>query len=449
MKNKILKTIFADNMIQNYDTIIVGVSGGADSMCLLHFLFSNREMLKINVIAAHVNHCLRGSEADRDEAFVRNFCKQNDIKFELLKIDVASEAKRRLQGTEECGRNIRYDFFDKLSQKYGAKIATAHTASDNAETILFNLTRGAGLNGMCGIKHIRGNIIRPLINMTREDIEKYCYLNGINYMTDSTNLEDEYTRNVIRHNVIPVLKQINNGFEQSVSRLSNMLQADNNYITNQAMDFIEKNITDKGIPAEKMKEQDISVLSRIIYICTEEKNCFCTEQKHIDLIIKAVENGVGEVNLPQGITAVISQNYFRIIKRQTGKIENVSEKISGKDVISILGKKYSFLSLSRKEYEENRKFNKLLFNNCLDYDIISSNTVLRNKIAGDVFRQRGRGVSKPLKKLFNESKIPRENRMQLALIADDRILWVEGFGVADFAAVTDKTERVLYVQVEK
>ena len=178
-----------------------------NSTALLSVFVSLKEKYNLSIYAAHINHNIRGDEAKRDENFCKILCEKFNAELFIKSVDVPTLAKTAEKFSEElCGRNVRYAFFEELSQKFCAKIATAHTASDNAETLIFNIARGASLAGLSAIPPKRGNIIRPLIELSRGDIESYCEENNLEYVTDSTNLADDYTRNYIRHNIIPCLK---------------------------------------------------------------------------------------------------------------------------------------------------------------------------------------------------------------------------------------------------
>ena len=220
MNKTFIQTIEKYKLLQNGDKVIVALSGGADSVTLLDMLNSVKEIYNLTIYASHINHGLRGEEADRDENFCKILCKIYNTELFVKKADIKILAKEQKISEELCGRNVRYSYFEELSQNLSAKIATAHTASDNIETLLFNITRGSSVTGAGAITPKRGNIIRPLIMLTREDIEQYCEQNNLEYVTDSTNLTDDYTRNKIRHQVIPVLKQINPQLELSAFHFS-------------------------------------------------------------------------------------------------------------------------------------------------------------------------------------------------------------------------------------
>ena len=227
MTCNVLSAIRKYNMIEKGDVIVVGFSGGADSVCLLHFLSIVKDDYDIVLKAVHVNHNIRGEEAERDENFAREFCQKLGVEVISFSVDVPSLAEERGFSEEECGREVRYDCFRKVKCN---KIAVAHTLSDSAETLIFNLTRGTGIKGLCGINPVRDNIIRPLIYCSRQDIENYCKKHSLSYVTDSTNLSNDYTRNKIRNEVIPVLKSINPSFEKSISRLINNAENENAFM---------------------------------------------------------------------------------------------------------------------------------------------------------------------------------------------------------------------------
>lgn len=214
-------------MLSYGDKIVVGLSGGADSVCLTHALVSLRDSLSLEVEAVHVNHGIRGEEALRDEKFCSDFCKSLGIKLTVFRFDIPLECKKTGESEEECGRRKRYECFKNTAGE-NAKIATAHNLNDSAETVLLNIVRGTGCKGLCGIPPIRGNIIRPLIMTSRDDIELYCKENSLDFVTDSTNLQNEYKRNVIRNVVFPTLQKMNPSVLSAFSRLTENATDDEN-----------------------------------------------------------------------------------------------------------------------------------------------------------------------------------------------------------------------------
>lgn len=445
MDNKILKCINDYSMLAPNDSVVIGVSGGADSMCLLHYLFSLRESLNINIIVAHINHCIRGDEALRDENFVKEYCEKLNIPFMLKRVDIPKLAAELSIGTEECGRHERYNFFYELAEKYNAKIATAHTASDNTETVLLNITRGSGLKGLRGIPPTRGRIIRPLITSTRAEIERYCTKNNVPYITDSSNLSHDYTRNKIRLDIIPVLKNINPNLENTFSRLTANAAQDELYLSSVADEAIKNAFIGKGYKTELLRELPAPILTRVIIKLCEKLSFRMTEKRHIELITEIIKNQCGGVSLPNGLYADASQHIFRIYR-----IQNFAD-FEAVPLISINNIKHNdaifdITTIKINEFKINEKINKKVFENALDCDIINDNTMLRLRKPGDYFRMRRSGQAKSLKKLFNELKIPREKRDGMLVIANgSEVLWIEDIGVSKASLITEKTNKIVFV----
>ncbi|HHZ05817.1 MAG TPA: tRNA lysidine(34) synthetase TilS [Clostridiales bacterium] len=451
ISSKIITTIEEYSMLHTDDCVVVGVSGGADSMCLLHFLCSVRDKYNLHIVAAHVNHNLRGDEALRDEAFVAGWCSEHKIEFRLLSVDINRLSQEQNMGTEECGRNCRYEFFQTLANECNgnSKIATAHTLSDTTETVLFNITRGSGLQGLCGIPPVRDNIVRPLIGITRAQVEYYCSINNVSFINDSSNLTDDYSRNKIRHNVIPVLKAVNPSVEASFGRLTHIVIQQQQFITEVAMTALTAARCDSGYSSSVLVKLNPVVLSQCLIMVANNSGCKGVQEKHIDLMKGVLTTTSGAVDLPGGYVAYGKQGVFRVAKAVKNKENYVFPLDISKEFI-ICDKILSFKLISTDELNKNSKINKKLLKNLLDYDIIKNNTIIRNRSNGDVFSPYGRGVTKSLKKLFNEGKIPVENRDKLLIIScGDTIIWVEGFGVSQQYGITEKTKNVLCINVSE
>ncbi len=449
IRDIIYNTAVNGGMISHEDTIVVGVSGGADSMCLLHFLLSVRNELKLNLIVAHINHNLRGEEALRDQKFVEEVCNNLNVKCRVLSADINKISAETGQSSEECGRKIRYDFFNKLTGKNG-KIATAHTLSDNAETILFNIARGTGLKGITGIPRTRENIIRPIIDITRQQVEEYCQKNNIEYVTDSTNLTNDYSRNKIRNTVVPVLKDINPAFEHTISRLSAIAEQHLTTVTVLAQSLLDNSKIKNGYSCKALSSADNTLLKQAVILLLQGCGCKSYEEKHIKLIHNIIIRGQGAVQLPNEYTATSSQGILRVHKNTNKEsIEKEGELFKNKTFFVINNKKVTVKIITKQEFDENVKVNNLLVKNSVDYDIISFDTLIRTRQTKDVFKQQGRGVTKTLKKLFIEAKVPSEIRDTLPVIAiDNKVLWVSGFGASQECAVTQKTKNVAVIRVE-
>ncbi len=446
MENKSIKTVEKYNMLSAGDTVVIGVSGGADSCALFHFLLSLREKMDLHLICCHVNHMLRGKDADSDEEFVRELCRKNGVEFRLLKTDVAKASSESKTSTEQCGRDIRYRFFEKTAAEYGAKIATAHTASDNAETVIFNMTRGCGVNGLCGIPPVRGNIIRPLIEVTRSEIEAYCESNGISFVTDATNLTNEYTRNKIRHDVIPVLSAINPSFEQTILKMSDRMRSNADHLKKTAESILKSAADEKGYRTEILKNCDEAVFAEIAAILAQKFD-IVPDAVQTELIRKICTEG-GAVELKSKIFAVSKQGFLRIIK-QSEKKQSSPVKFDGQEIVVINDKKIRVSVLNIDEFNNGKKNNNFLFHNALDYDTIPLSVFFRTRQSGDNFRLRGRKVTKTLKKLFIEMKIPMEQRNDIVILAhDSQVVWIEGIGAAESYGIKAGTKKVLLILPE-
>ena len=403
--SKVNKAVKAFDMLQNGDSVIVALSGGADSVSLLNALIELKAEYNLTIYAAHLNHNLRGDEAKRDEDFVRKICTENSVELFVKSVDIRTLAEQRKQSEELCGRDERYKFFNELSVKLGAKVATAHTASDNAETVIFNLTRGAGINGLSGIAPVRDNIIRPLIYVTRGEVEEYCRENNLEFVTDSTNLQDEYTRNKIRHSVIPVLKELNPDFENTITRESDMLRSVNSFVELKTDEAIEQIKTENGYDSNRLSELPEALRLSVIHkLCKLHKGE--VDYKAVKLIDGALEGGA--VTLESGLTAVCKQGTLRFVEdREEDYFSELELKLNTSFIYK--GKEYSVNELKLED----------------------ENIVFRTRRAGDTFTLPKRNVTKTVKKLLNELKIPEENRDSLILAAkESEVLWIEDVGVS-------------------
>lgn len=308
MKKKVKQAIEHFNMLESGDKVIVALSGGADSVSLLFALRELSDELGITLSACHVNHGLRGEESDADCRFVQELCERLNVPLELLETDVRAFRKKH-ESLEECARRVRYDFFDRISN--GKKLATAHTASDNAETVMLNLIRGTALKGLCGIPPVRGNIIRPLIFCSREEIEQYCKDNSLSYVTDKTNFSLDYTRNKVRHNIIPLLREINPALYESFKRMNISLYDDNAYF--EKIVNAEKSRASDGANyrVELLQPLDDVILKRIVYSVLVDEKIEPTTLR-INGITEIIRLGKGKINLEMNRFAVVKKGIFHI-----------------------------------------------------------------------------------------------------------------------------------------
>lgn len=470
MFSSVDSTILQYNMLSDCKAIVVGLSGGADSMCLLHFLVANAQRYGVCYIAAaHLNHCIRGEEAERDVDFVKEQCRIMGVDCYIKSVKIAELAQREKIGLEECGRQERYTFFyeiiDKINNKFNNKfadkaaIATAHTASDNVETVILNITRGCGTEGLTGIPAVRENIIRPLINTTREQVEEYCKQNNVPFITDSTNLTDEYSRNKIRLNVLPELKKINPSVESAINRMASIVTANQLYIARNAKQAYDLCKMPGGLNVDMLKSLDGALLSEIIKLSVTDSFSMIPEKKHIDLIFEIITASRGAVEVKKNCFVRIINGCLQFIKAESAErkdlILNSSESVCEefrlelKKEFFIGGKHYIVSDRIPVKTLNEQKINKKLLNNLISCDIISCDITLRNRKSGDLFSPFGRKCTKTVKKLFTELKIPQNERSSRLMIADgSKILWIEGIGVSQEAALTAESEYYFTIEEE-
>lgn len=301
LKEEVLKTIKTYNLIEKNDKIVIGVSGGPDSICLLHLLYSLQEKLKFEIVVAHINHQIR-EVADSETEYVKDFCEKIGIECFVKKENILELAKKQKKGTEEVGRQVRYDFFEEVAQKTEAnKIATAHNANDRAETVILNILRGSGISGLKGIEAMRDNkYIRPLILTNREKIEKYCEENNLNPRIDESNLESIYSRNKVRNIVIPYIKkEFNQNIIQTINRLSDVATDENEYLQKLTKEqYNEISSIEDGIIVlnlKKFNQLELVIKRRLILYTINEAihTTNCIEKVNIDDIIKLCQNNIG------------------------------------------------------------------------------------------------------------------------------------------------------------
>ncbi len=446
MYNKVISTIEQNKMLMNGTTVIAAVSGGADSMALLSILVRMKEKYNLKLIAAHVNHGLRGAESERDENFVRCYCEKNSIEIQILKTNISELASISGEGMEQCGRRVRYDFFGSLNEC--ALIATAHTLSDRIETILFNLTRGSALKGLCGIPAVRNNIIRPLIECTRREIEEYCLNNCLPYIIDSTNTNDNFTRNHIRMNIIPQLARINPRFEQAILRCSESLAIDENLLNQLSVELLEYITVGSGsYQTAGLMNAHPSLRKRALAKILQTHSGTAPEGKQIDALESLLCKG-GRLQI-QNSVILTSDSGLLMVNRHEVEYEewqfdlnNGAFQMNDKSIVTKI--------VNKIDFENIQNIHKNILDNCLDYDKIIGNSVIRSRCAGDKIRLSKRHCTKSIKKLFNEASVPVWCRNRVAIIADNAgVLWVESFGVDERCEITTSTERILMITVRR
>lgn len=424
---------------------VVGYSGGADSTALAHWLMGRIEPRRL--VLAHVNHMLRGEEGDRDEAAAREFAGRHGLRFALLKADVGKLARERGMGLEECGRAVRYEFFRSLASGEQDRILTAHNADDNVETILLNLCRGASLQGLCGIPPQRGKILRPFLAVSRAEIEAYCGANGLSFVTDSTNFSEDFARNRVRAQIVPALKELNPRLIHSLCQTASLLREDQALLLEQARALLEQARAPFGLSARVLKSAPGPLCSRALKLYLEEEGCGRLEKKHLDAAAGILRRG-GSFTLPGGASLRCAQEVLSL---------GWGEKPEGFCVPVGLGETPipggRRLFLEKKSFsggEMGLKIHNLYFKNLLDYDIITGNLVARSRRPGDRFAPAGRNVTKTLKQLFQENRVPAKARGSAVLLeCGGELAFCEGVGPARRFCVTEKTKTVLTVEIRE
>lgn len=449
-----LETIEKYNLISNNDHIIVGVSGGADSISLLHFLNKIKEKLSLKITAVHINHRMRGEESNEDNNFVIEFCKNLNISLKCFSYNIYSESKKLSLNVEETGRKYRYDSFQNvLKEENASKIAIAHNKNDNAETIIMRFFRGSGMKGLSGIPFKRNHIIRPFLNCTRNDIEKYCISNNLSYRNDSSNNMDIYTRNKIRLNLIPYLKEkINPNIVDNLVNMSTIFKEENEFLDNIAKEALKNIIISKSIEytcinIELLKNYDKVIQKRIIRICISKfnKELYNISLKHINMILDLLYKQTGKlINLPNNINIYIEYSNLFICKN-TNKLSlsyNYNLIIDEKLYIKEINK---FILLSKKNVNY-RFFSTKVYTISLDYDKIKNGLYLREKKPGDKILLNG--MNKKLKNLFIDLKIPANNRsLYPILLHENEIIGVLGLFISDNYKYIKSNDNVFYLYV--
>lgn len=403
--------------------ICVALSGGADSVALLHLLLKTAEQGGFTVSATHVNHGLRGEEALRDASFCATLCKEWGVKFSSFSVQVLGE-RQSGESEELCARRLRYGCFETLSCDY---IATAHHADDAVETFLLNFVRGSGLNGLCGIPQVRQRYIRPLLNFTKQEILDYISAQGLTYVTDSTNLQPELcNRNRLRHRVVPELKKITPALPKTAVRNFQLLRQDADFLKQTANTALKAMQTPNGLPAEQLRAQHPAVLSRILQQYLLDFH-FEADSLHLSKIMQLLQSQKsGRLQLKGSLFCAVRAGYFYCVFEESLRYTVQTQLISAEKLQALL------------------KVHNLLFKNAIDYDKIQNVFQLRTRKAGDSMVPFGRHCTKAVRRLQAEAGLPPEQRDFLPLAADEQgVFWGAFIGVAERVAVTAETKRVL------
>jgi len=454
-----LLTIRRFSMMETGDRVLVAVSGGPDSVALLHALLTAREELGISLHVAHLNHCFRGAESDADAEYVRQLAANIGVESSVQRIDVPEIQKVLRLSTEEAARLVRYEFLDRAADEVGAnRIAVGHTADDQVETVLLNLLRGSGIDGLAGMPPVRGRIIRPLIETRRSEVEAYCERHGLHPRTDATNLVAEYTRNRIRLDLLPLLRRdYNPEIDSALLRLAELAAADATYLNIETEEVLRRLTTERGdgfvtLDAVGLVSFPLAVRRRVIREAVKAVRGGLGDIGfvHVDELVRLLEAGSDfEYGFPGGVfvrrtRAALS---FRSSRPEEIPIIYCYElPVPGSIAVPEIGAEIrAEVSAEPLDHVRPRGSSEVV----LDSGKVSGKLRVRNWQPGDRIRPLGMSGSKKVQDLFVDAKIPRDARHRIPLIVDDdKVVWVAGLALSDQVKVTDETREFLVLGVE-
>lgn len=455
---EVLKTVRENNLIEEKEGVVVALSGGPDSVCLLHILHRMSKEMNLKIFAAHLNHKIRGLEAYMDSLYVMKLCEELQIPCFIRAIDVPKYCSDNKLGLEDGARKLRYEIFNEIKEKVSAdKIAIGHNKNDQAETVLMRIMRGTGLQGLRGIEYKRdGEIIRPILDISREEIEKYCEENNLHPRIDRTNLEAIYSRNKIRLKILPYMKEeFNENIVGSIVRMSNSLKIDSDYIDSQVekayMEVCRKYEDGVYIFVDLLIEEHEAIKSRLVIKAIKEilGDANSIDKKHIDDVLRLAEkNKTGKkINLPRSIHAYRFNDYILISLKEINyeKLEYNYEIELGSEVyIEELGKTFKSRVVDVDDFDAENLGKNTQY---VDFGKIKGNITLRNRHQGDKIILRG--GTKKIKELFIGMKIPREERSSVPLIVNEgNIISVCGYRISANYLLDENTEKILEFTLE-
>lgn len=445
MKKKVLNYIQMHRLIQKGETLIIGVSGGADSVCLLHLLVNIKETMNIQLQVIHIHHGLRGIEADRDAAFVEELCKQWGVPCFVIRKDVTAFAKSRKLSEEEAGRILRYEVFCEYAERDSkSSIVIAHHKDDVVETILHNFVRGSGLRGLSGISVKRGRIIRPLLCCTRVEILEYLKQSKVAFCEDSTNQLDLYTRNKIRLKLIPVLNEVNNNAQENILNTAEIMREADEFFEQEAEQVLEQFLVESadgvGIDINILKSykpviQKYIIMKMLDIVCGGRKDLGF---KHVQAVLGLADKEVGKkIALPYEQTAWKDYKILWIEhKKQIGV-----KTITGDVPVNAF--QYQLIL-----YQKHMKIPKNKYTKWFDYDKIKDALTIRWRQTGDYITLPD-GGRKTVKSYMIDQKIPCCQREQIPLVTEGHhVLWIVGYRISEYFKVTEHTRKILQIQYD-
>ncbi|MDD4179381.1 MAG: tRNA lysidine(34) synthetase TilS [Candidatus Margulisbacteria bacterium] len=455
IKDKFLQAANEYRMFQPGETVLVAVSGGADSTALLNLLNECRSELGISLHVAHLNHLLRKGDAELDVRFVEGLAQKLGIPITVEAVDVAALAEKEKMGIEEAARVARYDYFERTAEKIGAsKVAVGHTADDNIETFLMRLLRGSGLRGLCGIPPKRGKIVRPLIKVWRREIEDYVGALKLVPRRDHTNYESRYLRNSVRLKLVPQLKIYNLNIKEIILQTILLLTEDNLYIENQSAEALDEvglaqKIGEIKLNIDKFKKLDRTIQRYVLRLAIEKVkgNLAQLAYNHVCQILDKLEaTEKWELHLPDGIYAIGERNGLTISRDKPKILETKPYKyalqVPGEVKVAETGQTV------RASFAERGDIGERADTAFVDYSFLGKEVIVRNKLLGDKFSPLGVKGTKKLQDYFVDEKVPQEERSRIPIVESvGRIIWVAGKRLDDRVKVTDKTKKIVKLEL--
>jgi len=449
---KALQFIREQELLKNGDSVVVGLSGGPDSTFLLQLLLIIQNIFDIKIYAAHLNHKLRGKEADADEEFVKEFCKKNKIEYLIDKKDIRKIAQEKKQSIEETARIERYKLFNEALQKFKAnKIATGHTLNDNAETMIFNFIRGSGVSGLRGIPVKRDNIIRPLLGLTKEEILDFLKKENVPFRVDSTNLEEDYTRNFIRNKIIPLLSEINPSLYETLSITSDLLRLLEKYIQVEEAKFEKLFVTKKADKFLKIKIEDNIDYKNYLMLDLIRKRI--NSVFNIQVGYEKTKEIVNLIKQDKGTTIQINEKTIALKERNSililvePEFEEINFSVTYDSKLQkYYGSYFEFKISSASVKEAKLSDNPLV--EFFDADKVKHKLILRNWKPGDKFVPLGMKYSKKVSDILTDAKVPFVFKKQILVLCDGpEIIWLVGIRLSEKYKVTNETKKVIKARI--
>ena len=445
-EQKILKFIDDKKLIVKNDKLLIALSGGPDSVFLFHFLIKYKKKFRIELSAVHINHKLRGREANNDEKFCKDLCDKFSVPIFIIRKNVKALSKREKISLEEAGREVRYSEFTKIANKNNyTKIATAHTSDDNAETIFLNLIKGTGIKGLAGIPYKRGIVIRPALILTKAEILRYLNDNKLPFRTDASNLQSDYDRNFIRNEIFPMIRsKLNPSFEEKLLNTSSLIRSFSSELEKIIKEAaIEVSVFSRGklkISLKTLNKYDRELSGDIFKRTIEKYFDVSLNYKNLKDINALLTGKVGnQVSLAKNLIALKERNEIVLFKKGEEKIDSEMEINTGQ-TIKLSTKKISIVNGIKRPL----KFSSDRRKEFIDADAIDEKFLLRKWKAGDRFYPIGLKGTKKISDFLNEQKISSYNKKdQLVLTNSGKIVWVVGLRLDDRFKVTNRTNRIL------